>query len=114
MIRFNSRCLPAGYFRVNYERKKWEEIIAGLIKNVTSVESGRVRARLINDLFSFARSTKQYHAETPDYESALSLKDYLKKENHYLPLKAAFEEFEFLDFALYGGEIHEKFRVRFN
>ncbi|KAL0271358.1 UNVERIFIED_CONTAM: hypothetical protein PYX00_008472 [Menopon gallinae] len=102
-----------GYFRVNYAQEKWKEL-ATKLKNGTSELSALNRARLINDVFSLARSTAKFEVATPDYSTALSLSEYLKKEDEYLPLKAAFNEFEFLDVALYGSDLHKEFRSYFN
>ena len=73
-----------GYYRVNYDKETWQQLI-NLLNSEEFSKIGDVnRAQLIDDLLNLAR------ADYIDYDIALDATKYLVRETGYLPWKAYF------------------------
>ena len=98
--------LLAGYYRVNYEEELWKRIINAL----NSEERDKIhkvnRANVIDDLFKLAR------ADEIEFDLVFRAANYLANETDYIPWKAAFNSFDYINRRLMGRpEIYETFRV---
>ncbi|XP_041356333.1 glutamyl aminopeptidase-like [Gigantopelta aegis] len=78
-----------GFFRVNYMPDMWRKLVDQLLLNHTVFPQAN-RAGLIGDTFALSR------AKMLDYEMALNLTRYLKKEMSYVPWRAFLDSIEFL------------------
>ncbi|KAK6617709.1 hypothetical protein RUM44_005297 [Polyplax serrata] len=85
--------LQAGYYRVNYEKNNWLALAKALNKKDHSKIHENNRAQIINDVFSLARSVYKNYV---DYDTALSVSQYLTKEKSYIVWRTALDAFEFL------------------
>ncbi|XP_017792513.1 PREDICTED: uncharacterized protein LOC108574433 [Habropoda laboriosa] len=81
----------AGFYRVNYDNASWYRIFDAL--NTQKHEGIHVlnRAALVDDLLNLAR------ADLLNYKTTLDGLKYLVQEKNYLPFKAAFSGFTYLD-----------------
>lgn len=71
-----------GFYRVNYDEENWLSLIEQLKKSPATIPALN-RAQLIDDSLNLARAGKL------NYSVALSLTDYLEKENDVIPWFAA-------------------------
>ncbi|CAL1542580.1 unnamed protein product [Lymnaea stagnalis] len=78
-----------GFFRVMYDKNMWDMLAEQLITNHTVLPEAN-RAVLIGDAFAFAR------ASMLEYDVALNITRYLKKEQSYIPWEAFLHSIEFL------------------
>ncbi|XP_046980763.1 aminopeptidase N-like [Schistocerca americana] len=94
-----------GFYRVNYDETNWRLVLAAL-SDAGSVEtlSAVSRAQLLDDALSLARAGRL------PYATALDLTTYLRHETDYLPWKAAFNAFSYLDGALIRSADYDVFR----
>ncbi|GIY61314.1 thyrotropin-releasing hormone-degrading ectoenzyme [Caerostris darwini] len=92
-----------GYYRVNYDQDNWNLILEQLIENHTVINVIN-RAQIINDLLNLARS------DEAEYALALNMTKYLFLEEEYLPWKAAFTAFKYLDTMLAKTPGHDEFK----
>ena len=67
---------------MNYDKDNWDLIAATLVKDHISIHMVN-RAQVIDDALNLAKSG------IIDYETALSMTEYLHKEQDYVPWKAA-------------------------
>ena len=79
-----------GFYRVNYDQHNWKLIEEALKSNHTSIHQTN-RAQILNDAFSLARAGRL------NYSTALSLTNYLQKEEDYVPWQAALHSLDYLD-----------------
>ena len=75
-------CLHNVFFRVNYDKQNWALLVEQLLRNHTAIHVNN-RAQIIDDAFNLAR------ANLLDYETALSVTEYLHKEVDYVPWNSA-------------------------
>ncbi|NP_001191602.1 aminopeptidase [Aplysia californica] len=78
-----------GFYRVMYEKEMWALLAEQLVGDHTVFPEAN-RAGLVGDAFIFAR------ADLLDYDIALNLTRYLKKEQSYIPWQAFLHSIEFL------------------
>jgi len=79
-----------GFYRVNYDLENWNLLADQLIDNHTSINRVN-RAQIIDDALNLAR------AGLLDYPIALRQTEYLSLEVDYIPWKAAFNGFKYLE-----------------
>jgi len=82
-----------GYYRVNYERENWINIINALDTKFDSIEV-KTRAQLIDDALNLARAGKL------DYDIALSTTKFLRNDLSYLPWESATDVLSYFDLVL--------------
>ena len=92
-----------GYYRVNYDTTNWQSLSATLDKNPQAI-SRLSRAQLLDDSLNLAR------ANLLDYNLALSLTKYLRKETEYIPWFSGVKALSFLDRMFRHGEDYHLFR----
>lgn len=78
-----------GYYRVNYDKFVWRNIIQQLKSNVSLIHPVN-RAQVINDLFSLSKSKRV------TMDLALEVLEYLQQEHNYVPWVAALRENNFM------------------
>uniref|UniRef100_A0A146LYB5 Aminopeptidase n=3 Tax=Lygus hesperus TaxID=30085 RepID=A0A146LYB5_LYGHE len=97
-----------GFYRVNYDERNWQLIIAQLRDPDRFLYIGELnRAQLIDDSLQLAR------AGHLNYSVALNLTTYLAEEVSYLPWEAAFPGLGFLNTMLKKMPIYDKFKGYF-
>merc|ERR1719153_1277968 len=79
-----------GYYRVNYDQQNWALLVEQLLRNHTAIHVNN-RAQIIDDAFNLAR------ANLLDYETALSVTEYLHKEVDYVPWNSALSGLAYID-----------------
>nr|CAD7453868.1 unnamed protein product [Timema tahoe] len=101
-IIFNNQ--ESGYYRVNYDSDNWNRIISFLKSD--SYENIHVlnRAQLLDDALNLARAGQL------SYETALSLSQYLTREEDYIPWYSAFTGFSFISRLLANSNGYEQFK----
>lgn len=72
-----------GYYRVNYDANNWNKIKEALYKDDHDKIHVMNRAQIVDDLFNLAR------AGIVNYETAIDIIRYIKKEKHYIPWLSA-------------------------
>ncbi|KAF2892510.1 hypothetical protein ILUMI_13662 [Ignelater luminosus] len=93
-----------GYYRVNYDRVNWMNLIGFLNdQNINDIPVLN-RAQLIDDTFNLARAG-QLHYYTP-----LFLSKYLVKETEYAPTQAFLNAIEFLNLVLFDAPEYSLFQ----
>lgn len=94
-----------GLYKVNYDEKNWELLTHALLyddfKRIPEVN----RALLIENSLSLATTG------IIDYRIPFELLAYLKKEDEYLPWRAAVEKFEYFELSLRQLPSFGKFKV---
>ena len=80
----------SGFYRVNYDAKNLQDIVLILKLDHTKINFID-RAKLLDDSFHLALANQL------DNKLALSLTEYLIKEEEYLPWQAAFKSFDYYD-----------------
>ncbi|XP_011690580.1 PREDICTED: uncharacterized protein LOC105451677 [Wasmannia auropunctata] len=102
LLIFNTQ--QSGYYRVNYDKKNWIQLI-DYLKNENFETIHEInRAALIDDLMNLAR------AAYVDYEIAISAIMYLEKENNYLPWRAFFNNLLYLNNRFRGSEMEDIYK----
>ena len=79
-----------GYYRVNYDQENWKMIKEALDSNHTSIHRTN-RAQILNDAFRLAE------IGVLNYSTALSLTNYLQKEEDFIPWHAALSSLDYLN-----------------
>lgn len=79
-----------GYYRVNYDNNTWTAIGNALKEDDHSGIHVLNRAQIVDDILMLARG------EWIDYYQALSIVQYLEKEENYIPWKAALRNLEYV------------------
>lgn len=95
-----------GYYRVNYDQENWNQIIDALNED-HHVFDPKNRAQLIDDSLSLAS------AGYLDYDVALNITKYLNKERDYVPWKAAFTSFNYLNYMFMRAAHYDSYKVIF-
>lgn len=94
----------AGLYKVKYDIQNWNLLIDALnspnFKDIDTIN----RAQLINDALDFAWTGEQ------DYDIALSVINYLREEDEYLPWKAALDGLNSVNRILQKTPMYELFR----
>jgi aminopeptidase N len=80
----------SGYFRVNYDRKNWDDLVA-LMKTQGNTLDRQIRSQLYDDAFNLA------HGGLLDYEVPLELAKALKQEKDFIPLSSFSRALSYLD-----------------
>ncbi|KAF6203836.1 hypothetical protein GE061_002171 [Apolygus lucorum] len=94
-----------GFYRVNYDERNWQLIIAQLRDPDRFLNIGELnRAQLIDDSLQLARAGQL------NYSVALNLTTYLAEEVSYLPWETAFPGLGFLNTMLKKMPIYDKFK----
>lgn len=92
-------------YKVNYDERNWKM----LIETLTHGDFDRIhvinRAQLIDDALYLAWTGEQ------DYEIAMRLIEYLKREREYLPWKSAFENLKRMKSIIRQTPNYEFFKV---
>ncbi|KAL0111090.1 hypothetical protein PUN28_012804 [Cardiocondyla obscurior] len=89
----------SGYYRVNYNKNHWIQLIDFLKSQNFAVIHEINRAGLIDDLMNFAR------AGYVDYKTAITATMYLEYEDNYSPWRAFFNNLPYLDKRFAGRDI---------
>ncbi|XP_012230687.2 putative aminopeptidase-2 [Linepithema humile] len=90
----------SGFYRVNYDSNGWQCIFNALHnKNISEIHVLN-RAGIVDDLLNLGRAGYQ------DYKTVLNGITYLKRENNYLPFKAAFNGLDYLNKRFAGHDNH--------
>ena len=79
-----------GYYRVNYDNDNWQALTQALYDNHLDIDRLN-RAQLIDDSFALARAGEL------EYTFPMRLSAYLISERDYIPIKAGFNSYEYLD-----------------
>lgn len=87
-----------GYYRVNYDDTNWRLISKSLKENLSQVAPSN-RAQLIDDALNLAKYGYM------DYEVALSLVDYVEKEEDFVPLTSALTNLKDLERLTRGSDL---------
>ncbi|XP_013408526.1 uncharacterized protein LOC106172388 isoform X2 [Lingula anatina] len=100
-----------GYYRVNYDRKNWENILNQLNTNHRMIHV-KNRAQIIDDAFNIANSGID---PAVDIDLAMQTTKYLSKETEYIPWEAALLNVGYLDIMMsktqhYGN--YQKYMLR--
>ncbi|XP_059611769.1 membrane alanyl aminopeptidase-like [Phlebotomus argentipes] len=83
-----------GYYRVKYDLRSWRLILKGLNSpNFDGIHEIN-RAQIIDDMMHMAK------LDLLAYSVVFSALEYLQKETHYVPWKAALNSFKFLSYRL--------------
>jgi aminopeptidase N len=82
-----------GFYRVNYERENWMNIIKALDENYEAIEV-KTRAQLIDDALNLARAGKL------SYDIALSTTKFLRNDLSYVPWESALDALAYFDLVL--------------
>uniref|UniRef100_A0A336M458 Aminopeptidase n=1 Tax=Culicoides sonorensis TaxID=179676 RepID=A0A336M458_CULSO len=94
----------SGLYKVKYDEKNWDLLIAALngpnFKQIDTIN----RAQLINDALDFAWTGEQ------NYEVALSVVNYLRQEEEYLPWKSALDGLSVVNRILHKTPLYDVFR----
>ncbi len=93
-----------GYYRVNYDRKNWELLIAQLNSDHRKIHVIN-RAQIIDDAFNLARAGRL------DYELALGVTGYMDKETEYIAWNSALSGFSYIDNMLKRTPAYGEFKV---
>jgi aminopeptidase N len=104
LLIFNTQ--QSGYYRVNYNKEHWMELIKYLKNEDIETIHEINRAALIDDLMNLAR------AEYINYKTAISAITYLTKENSYFPWRAFFNNLPYLNNRFAGRDIEELYKIR--
>lgn len=95
-----------GYYRVNYDKENWDAIS----KALHTSDHGQIhvlnRAQIVDDLFNFARNGLL------SYDYVLSIADYVKAEQNYIPWLSTFNALAHLSKRIGNGEDYGRFKVR--
>ncbi|XP_011870129.1 PREDICTED: uncharacterized protein LOC105563274 [Vollenhovia emeryi] len=102
LLLFNTQ--QSGYYRVNYNKKHWMELIDYLNNQDFQTIHEINRAALIDDLMNLAR------ADYIDYKTVISATMYLEKENNYFPWRAFFNNLPYLNNRFAGREIEHLYK----
>lgn len=95
-----------GYYRVNYDKNHWMNLINYLkTQNFETIHEIN-RAALIDDLMNLAR------ANYVDYKTVISATMYLERENNYFPWRAFFNNLPYLNKRFAGRDIESIYKVR--
>ncbi|XP_069686792.1 aminopeptidase N-like isoform X2 [Periplaneta americana] len=96
-----------GYYLVNYDVRNWELIAEHLLHSSPETTfSVLTRTQLLNDALYLARAGKL------DYDVALNVTRYLAtREEHYVPWRAALQNFDFLNTVLRETTVYGKFQM---
>ncbi|XP_054718668.1 aminopeptidase Ey-like [Uloborus diversus] len=92
-----------GYYRVNYDEHNWQLLVQQFLDDHEKIHTIN-RAQIIDDSLDLAR------AGLLNYHLALNITLYLKKENNYLPWKAAMHGFSFIDSMICRSAIYGKWK----
>ncbi|KAK7075270.1 hypothetical protein SK128_014550 [Halocaridina rubra] len=79
----------SGYYRVNYDTENWRLLTQQLLVDHEIIHVNN-RAQIIDDALNLARIGQL------SYDVALEITAYLKKERHYVPWKAAFNNLQYI------------------
>lgn len=93
-----------GYYRVNYDEDNWQLLIEALYKN-HRVFDPKNRAQLVDDSLNLAS------AGYLNYDIALNITKYLRKERNYVPWKAAFTAFDFINYMFLRSAHYHLYKV---
>lgn len=93
-----------GFYRVNYDEDNWNKLIDYLHSDNYEKIHPVNRAQLLDDALTLAR------AGGLEYETALRLTQYLKKESDYIPWYSALNALSFLNLRLSGDDSYPKFK----
>lgn len=96
--------LSAGFYRVNYNRDNWYQLVRALISDPASIHEMN-RAQLLDDSFSLAR------AGLLNYHIPLYLASYLVQESCYFPWAAVIPHVKFIMRRLKGHSAFDDFKV---
>lgn len=95
----------SGLYKVKYDEKNWDLLVEMLngpqFRQVNTIN----RAQLINDALDFAWTGEQ------DYDVALSVVNYLRQEDEYLPWKSALDGLAVVNRILQKTPLYDVFRV---
>lgn len=91
--------LATGYYRVNYDETNWRLISKTLRESHTKIAPSN-RAQLIDDALNLARYGQL------NYEVALDLISYLKKEDDFVPLTSLFTNLRELERVARGSDLN--------
>lgn len=91
-----------GYYRVNYDENIWAHLIEQLKMNMSTIDVVN-RAQIINDLFSLSK------VDMVPLQKALSMCEYLRYENEYIPWLAALRDIRFIDRLVKNTQTYGKF-----
>ncbi|GFT12414.1 aminopeptidase N [Nephila pilipes] len=92
-----------GYYRVNYDEHNWRLLIQQFQQDHKKIHPVN-RAQIIDDSLDLAR------AGLMDYQLALNTTLYLRKEEDYLPWKAALHGFSFIDSMICRSAVYGKWK----
>ncbi|KYN33599.1 Aminopeptidase N [Trachymyrmex septentrionalis] len=93
----------SGFYRVNYDSRGWQKIFNVLKHGNLDDIHVLNRAGIVDDLLNLGR------AKYLNYDTILEGLSYLKRETNYLPFKAAFNGFEYLNRRFTGHDIQHPF-----
>lgn len=94
-----------GFYRVNYDEENWRLLTDQLQRDYKHFDP-KNRAQMIDDSLNLARSGHL------SYEIALNLTTYLVKEKDYVPWRAAFVIFDYLQIMFQKSAHFDKLKVR--
>ncbi|XP_060589330.1 aminopeptidase N-like isoform X2 [Ruditapes philippinarum] len=92
-----------GYYRVNYEETIWKNLIKQLMANKAKIDLVN-RAQIINDLFSLSK------AKMVELKLALTVFEYLRFEDEYVPWLAALKEITYIDKLIANIEAYDAYK----
>ncbi|KAG5311631.1 AMPN Aminopeptidase, partial [Acromyrmex insinuator] len=93
----------SAFYRVNYDSRRWQNIFNVLKHGNLDDIHVLNRAGIVDDLLNLGR------AKYLDYYTIFEGLSYLKRETNYLPFKAAFNGFEYLNRRFTGHELQHSF-----
>ncbi|CAL1295996.1 unnamed protein product [Larinioides sclopetarius] len=93
-----------GYYRVNYDEHNWKLLIQQFQNDHEKINAVN-RAQIIDDSLDLARAGQL------NYHIALNTTLYLKKEDDYVPWKAALHGFSFIDSMICRSAIYGKWKT---
>lgn len=100
-----NQILLSGYYRVNYDKETWNNIISQLNTNFKNIHEIN-RAAIIDDLLNLGR------AGLVEYDTVIFATQYLKNEDNYIPWRAFFNGLTYLYKQLEGKPAYDALVVR--
>nr|CAD7197814.1 unnamed protein product [Timema douglasi] len=101
-VMFNLKA--SSLYRIKYDEKNWQ-LIAQFLDSPSFYKIHFInRAHLLDDVLDFARAGQL------DYPVALYITNYLYRENHYLPWKAALSNLGYISRMIRGTDSGDKFK----
>lgn len=92
-----------GYYRVNYDEHNWKLLVQQILTDHKKIHTVN-RAQIIDDSLDLARAGQL------SYQLALNTTMYLKKEDDFVPWKAALNAFSFIDSMICRSAVYGKWK----